>query len=212
MTKQKLQKIRQTLYLHRDGASSSSMREKGLDYKLIWGVPVTSIRKIAQDYYPDPELADELWQQTTRELKILATMVQDPSSFSQADGWIASIDNPELAEQATINLFSKLQEASTYANQWIQSDNNYYLLTGILLYIRLFLTNYAMNTEEEQTFLAHVIPSLGNSSLGINYKALNALNYYIGEDKSKEEKVIVLIHASESLSEEVKSVSSEQLF
>lgn len=45
-----------------NGPSSQSMREKGLDYKINWGVPFMELKKMAKDYGKDFNLAIELWE------------------------------------------------------------------------------------------------------------------------------------------------------
>ncbi len=110
-----LQEIRKKLYLQRDGASSASMRDKGVDYTINFGVTVPTLRKIAKEYAPNKELADELWEKNTRELKILATMIQDPTYFQNTEDWVKEIKNVELAEQSVMNLFSKLPDAGKAA-------------------------------------------------------------------------------------------------
>jgi len=175
-----IQEIRKKLYLLRDGASSASMRNKGLQYKVNWGVQVTKLRALAKEYYPDTELAEELWEQETRELKILATLIANPTDFSSTKEWVNSINTGELAEQAVFNLFSNLPDASHYAQEWIQSTNPYIRLSGFLLYIRLFIGGYKMSVPEEKTFLSIATANLDNSELGLNQRILNAL-YYLEE-------------------------------
>ncbi|MDH8701811.1 3-methyladenine DNA glycosylase AlkD [Dysgonomonadaceae bacterium PH5-43] len=170
----KLQEIRKKLYLQRDGASSASMREKGLDYKINFGVPTPTLRKIAQNYYPDCALANELWNKNNRELKILATMIQDPSMFSDTNKWIEEINNPELAEQAVMNLFCKLSNAEELANEWIQSDKQYIKISGFLLYSRLFTLDIPIKGNIEE-FVSIATENLNAESLLVKNAANNAL-------------------------------------
>lgn len=184
MINQTIQEIRKKLYLRKDGASSTSMRTKGLEYKMNWGVPVPSLRELAQPYAPNVDLANEMWKQGTRELKIMATLIQDPKTFSGAEEWVQSIDTTELAEQAVLNLFSKLPQASELAKSWIQAENNYIQLSGFLLYIRLFMQNMKLNPNDEQVYFKHLFSALNNTELSINNRALNSLIYLIRTDNA----------------------------
>ena len=42
--------IRKRLRLAMNGVISTSMREKGMNYKLIFGVPIPELKQIAKDY------------------------------------------------------------------------------------------------------------------------------------------------------------------
>ncbi|MDL2243364.1 DNA alkylation repair protein [Bacteroidales bacterium OttesenSCG-928-J19] len=211
MIKGQIQQIRQKLYLRRDGASSASMREKGLEYKLNWGVPVYTLKEIAREYTPDPALADELWKQNTRELKLLATLLYPVEKFDKIEEWGSAITSIELAEQAVLNLFSKLPTASRYATRWIASDEEYLRLMGYLLFIRLFMRGYKMNPSEEQTYFASVFGVLGITDLGLNYKALNSLILLAKENDYYQEKVREQAQHSPDLTEELRTMVLEEL-
>ena len=64
--------IKKQLRLFMNGVVSQSMREKGLDYKLNFGVEVPRIKEIAGKFEKNHELAQALWKENIRECKILA--------------------------------------------------------------------------------------------------------------------------------------------
>lgn len=111
MITEQLKSIRTRLRLAMNGVISASMREKGVRYRLNFGVPLLEIRAIAAAYAPDAGLAAALWKEDIREFKILATFLQPPASFTpeEASAWIKEIPYPEIAEQASRNLFSKME-------------------------------------------------------------------------------------------------------
>ena len=49
-THQKLMTIKRSFRLLMNGPGSQSMRDKGLGYKLNWGVPFYELKKMAQEY------------------------------------------------------------------------------------------------------------------------------------------------------------------
>jgi len=173
MTEQIIE-IRKKLRLAMNGATSSAMREKGINYKLNFGVPVTTLRKMAKDYAPNAELAEELWNENTRELKILATLIQPPKSFLKTLVWVNDIENLELAEQASMNLFSKTPDAPDNALKLIQSKELYPKICGYLIYARLFMTNYQLD-ENYNTYFIHVAEALDSESLLLKNAALTSL-------------------------------------
>lgn len=57
---EKLKAIKRSFRLFMNGVTSQSMREKGLDYKINWGISQPDLRRIASSYDKDMELADML--------------------------------------------------------------------------------------------------------------------------------------------------------
>ena len=68
-----------------NGAVSQSMREKGLVYKLNFGVELPRIKMIAESYEKNHDLAQALWKEDIRECKILAGMLQPIETFYPGD-------------------------------------------------------------------------------------------------------------------------------
>lgn len=91
-----------------NGAVSQSMREKGLLYKLNFGVELPRIKMIAEGYEKNHDLAQALWKENIRECKIMAAMLQPIDTFYPeiADIWVEDIQNIEIAELTCMNLFS----------------------------------------------------------------------------------------------------------
>lgn len=56
-TQEKLKAIKRSFFLRMDGTASRSMREKGLDYKINWGVSIPDLRQMAAQYGKDYALA-----------------------------------------------------------------------------------------------------------------------------------------------------------
>ena len=92
---QRLKDIKTQLRLSMNGAVSQSMREKGLVYKLNFGVELPRIKGIAAGYEKDHSLAQALWKEDIRECKILAGLLQPVESFLPeiADFWVEDIRN-----------------------------------------------------------------------------------------------------------------------
>ena len=90
MLQNELKEIRTQLRLAMNGVISTSMREKGIVYKLNFGVPLPEIKQIATTHKPDSELAAALWKEDIREFKILASFLQPVDEFSsqEAKQWV----------------------------------------------------------------------------------------------------------------------------
>ena len=65
-THQKLMEIKRSFRLLMNGPVSQSMREKGMDYKLNWGVSLPHLQEVAREYGKDRDLAIALWKEDIR--------------------------------------------------------------------------------------------------------------------------------------------------
>ena len=66
----KVKEIKSCFRLYMNGVVSQSMREKGLGYKINWGIGLPELKSIAARYGKDYDLAIELWKEDNRECKI----------------------------------------------------------------------------------------------------------------------------------------------
>ncbi|MBK5720710.1 DNA alkylation repair protein [Dysgonomonas sp. Marseille-P4677] len=137
--------IRTRCRLSMNGVASTSMRQRGLTYKVNFGLNIQQIKDLATRYQPDATLAATLWLEDTRELKILATLLYPINDFNQetANVWVTEIPNQEIREQVCLNLFQNLPFANQLALMWSNSDNEGTRTTGYWLLTRLFLTKKA---------------------------------------------------------------------
>lgn len=130
--------IRKRCRMAMNGIASTSMRKHGLDYKLNFGVDLLKIKELSKKYSPDTQLAELLWEDQTRELKILSTILHPKESFdrSKANIWVTQISNQEIREQLCANLLQEIPYANTVALEWANSDNIEIRTTGYWLLAR----------------------------------------------------------------------------
>lgn len=116
------------LKIEMNGAVTDAMRAYGggqAGYGLNYGVSLPTIREAAGEYAPNHELADLLWRQDVRELKLAALFVDDPRAVDTAqmerwaDAWRGAA---ELAEQCAMQLFWRSPGAWTVAVRWAVAD------------------------------------------------------------------------------------------
>lgn len=134
--------MRSQCRLQMNGVTSASMREKGLNYKLNFGLTIPQIKQLATKYRADKGLAGTLWKEETRELKILATLLYPIDGYTKevANNWITQIPNQEIREQLSINLLQNLLFAKELASEWSNSDKESTRTTGYWLLARIFIT------------------------------------------------------------------------
>jgi len=74
------------LRLSMNGVVSESMREKGIGYRLNFGVSLPQIKEIASKLEKDSNLAIALWKEDVREYKMLAALLYPADEFSARHG------------------------------------------------------------------------------------------------------------------------------
>ena len=165
-THQKLMTIKRSFRLLMNGPGSQSMRDKGLGYKLNWGVPFYELKKMAQEYGKDYDLAIELWKEDIRECKILATLIMP------ADKMLA------------FNLLQHVEYAPVIAYQWIASDKPLYEIAGFQLLARLFANGKEPNERGFNEFLDQAAVAFQGDNMGVKHAAANAVMRFcdFGED------------------------------
>ena len=152
-----LRDIRKQLRLAMNGVISTSMRQKGMNYKLIFGVPIPEIKHIAASHEPDAELARALWKEDVREMKILATLLFPAGSMTQEEAlaWMREIPYPEIAEQCCNNLFPTVEQPDQLALKFLADKKSPFgRMCGFLLWAQLFKKNLAVEKSRVEAFLA----------------------------------------------------------
>lgn len=138
-----------------NGVTSASMRQKGLNYKLIFGVELPRLREMAEELPHDYDLAAALWKEDIRECRLLAGMLMPPERFDGelADIWVEQMRFAEEAECTAHHLFSRLPCASAKAFEWIAAEGEMPRLCGYLLLGRLFSGGARCGERDAAEFL-----------------------------------------------------------
>ena len=180
-TNEKLKNIKQSFRLVMNGPASQSMREKGLNYKINWGVPFTTLRDMAAEYGKDYDLAIALFKENIRECKIMATMIMPIDKFEAdlADLWMEQTDNQELAEMLAFNLLQYAPYAPAVAYKWIATDNNNYQICGYSILSRLFMNGQEPNDRGMDEYLDQAAAGLRGDNVSLKHAALNSIMRFI---------------------------------
>jgi len=188
-THETIKEIKAQFRLFMNGAVSQSMREKGLDYKLNFGIELPRLKEISLRYEKNHSLAGELWKENIRECKILATLLQPVETFLPeiADIWVEDIRHQEMAEIACMNLFQHLPYASTKAFQWIADEREFFQVCGFLTLARLFMKGCLLNERAENEFFDQAVATLTDEKENRRpaQAALTALRMYVRLGKSQ---------------------------
>ena len=173
-----IKKMRNDLRLSMNGMVSTSMREKGLNYKMNFGVNIPALRVMVKKYTPGKEIAEKLWREEVRELKIFATLLYPVSDFKldDANRWVNEIPNQEIREQVCMNLFQELDFAGILVDQWTENDDEEVRTTGYWLFARLLITSKNSFENLDLNVIANrAIADLESSSWFLNRAAVDVL-------------------------------------
>ena len=178
---EQLKDIKTLFRLAMNGAVSQSMREKGLVYKLNFGVELPRIKQIAARYEPNHELAQALWKEDIRECKILATLLQPVETFLPeiADIWVESIRNIEMAELASMNLFCRLPYAPQKSLQWMADEREYVQVCGFLTAARLLMQKGDVDGRTENELLDQAIAAFLSGSYHVRNAAAAVIRRFM---------------------------------
>ncbi len=192
---ERIRDIKKQFRLFMNGVVSQSMREKGLDYKLNFGIEVPRIKEIALRFEKNHEVAQALWKENIRECKIMAGLLQPVDSFYPeiADIWVEDMRYPELAELTCMNLFQHLPYASEKVFEWMADEREYFQLCGFLLMARLLMRGNPLNERSEAEFLDQAIVTLQGDNLLPQKAAATALKKFAAQGSENARKTVRLI-------------------
>lgn len=176
-TNDKLKTIKRSFRSMMNGPAAHSMRGKGAEYKINWGVSLPQLQKMADEYAKDYDLAISLWKENIRECKILATMIipQEQMLPEMADIWMEQTQTQELAEIASLKLYQHLPFAPTLAYKWLACDKKYYQIAAYNILGQLFNRGIIPNELHTNELLEHAVAALKGSDLGIKHAVFNCL-------------------------------------
>jgi 3-methyladenine DNA glycosylase AlkD len=131
--------ILKKLRLFDDATVMDSLVEKGMPYKKIRGVSIPELREIAKIYAPNQALAEQLWHNSTREVKLLAILIADADKMTETvfEQWLKDFNSSEFAEQACMSFLPHTQFAASKIIIYTEHENSFAKQTGIVLAARL---------------------------------------------------------------------------
>lgn len=179
-TDEQLKNIKLLLRAHMNGPVSQSLRDRGLNYRVIFGVEWPRIVELAGQYPKSHALAAALWKENIRECRLMAPLLQPIDSYDGelAEVWIEDMYYPEEAQYCTMCLFQHLPNASDLAFKWIASSTEMKQLCGWLLITRLFMRLNPLNQQSENEFIDQADCGLNSNNIHIRQAVRNAIFKY----------------------------------
>ena len=195
-TNETIKEIKKQFRLFMNGVVSQSMREKGLDYKLNFGIELPRLKEIAAKFEKNHDVAQALWKENIRECKILAALLQPIDTFYPeiADIWVEDMRYPEIAELTCMNLFQHLPYASGKAFEWMAAEGEYYQFCGYMLMARLLMKGGALSERAENEFFDQALTALQGESGLVCRASSTALRRYACQSTENARKLWKMLH------------------
>ncbi len=175
---EEIRQIKKQLRMAMNGVVASSMRQKGVDYHVNFGLTAPLIKRIADMHAKRRDLAEHLWNESVRESKILATMLYPEDEFSEtvARRWFDVLEQPEIADQLCYNLAGKQAYATTLALRYTDAPTSIQRYAGFQLLTRALLNKTDLTPEQREKLTNDVLTLfLSDEALYIKAAALNCL-------------------------------------
>lgn len=180
-TAEQVRDIKRALRGMMNGVVSASMREKGLTYKVNFGVELPRLQDWAKELPHTHELAQALWQEDIRECRLLAAMLQPVDQFPPelADLWVESMRFTEEVECCVLYLFQYLPNASTKAYEWMASPRSVCQQCGFQLMARLFSRGARPEGRDADEFLDQAVAAIRGDDARVAAAARRAIMKYM---------------------------------
>ena len=174
-----------------NGVASGSMREKGLDYGVNFGVEGVRLVELSKTLPRDSALARALWQQRVRECRLLAPMIYPAEDFSQdiCDAWIDTLQTNEEAQYLAMYLLQHLSYAGGKVLEWMASENVLRQLCGFLTTGRLLSAGVRFYGRERNELLDQCEAALYSENSALARAAYNALQHFASQNYYQETEV-----------------------
>jgi 3-methyladenine DNA glycosylase AlkD len=181
LIKNKITNIKNSFRLRMNGVAAKSMRDKGVDYKINWGISIPQLKEMAKEYGKDYDLAIELWKENIRECKILAILIMPSEKMIPeiVDLWMEQTNSLEIAELASFILYQNLDYAPLLAYRWMASEKEIEQISGYLVLGRLFKKSQIPNERGINEYLDQVKTALGDKSISVRHAAMNNVQCFI---------------------------------
>ena len=134
-----------------NGAVADAMFYYGENYGLNYGVSLPTVREIAQAEGHDHALAEYLFKQQVRELKLAAFHIADPTLINASNSalWANGITNSELAEEAAFALLRHSPVVMDIVAEWLRSESEWVVYAAMMTAAR----NNSISTAEIESVI-----------------------------------------------------------
>lgn len=160
------------------GPTSESMRDKGLDYHVNWGISLPHLQELSKEFTQDIHVAMELWKDNVRESKIMALMLMPKEDFTSdiALLWSESLLTQEIAEMASMILYQYTDFASQMSYAMLASGTKLQQILAYNTFARLFSQGMYPDERGVNELLDQATPVLLGNDLQLKHAVMNCIN------------------------------------
>lgn len=146
-----------------NGAVADSMYYYGARYGLNYGVSLPTIRQIATTEERNHALAQYLYKQQVRELRLAALHIAEPAlmTIDEADFWAEGVINSEVAEELAFALLSHTPALAAIFERWSGCGNEYLTYAALMAASRSVLAH----TQECITTCSGIVAAYPSSRI-----------------------------------------------
>ncbi|MBQ7823728.1 MAG: DNA alkylation repair protein [Bacteroidaceae bacterium] len=210
-----IRQIKQQLRMAMNGIVSSSMREKGVNYRVNFGLTAPLIKRIADTHDKRADLAEYLWNEQVRESKILATLLYPENEFTEtvAGRWIDSLEQAEIADQLCFNLAGKRPYAIELALRYTASDTPVKRYAGFQLLTRAMHNKFYLTEAQTEKLITDILSAnQPDTALFIKAAAINCLKFAMRQHPDTAQLIVQTVKNSlytQPENEWIRSISDE---
>lgn len=167
--------IRSRFRTRMNGVVSENMRNKGLGYRINWGMSLMHLKEMAAEYNKDMHVALELWKDNVRESKIMALLLMPTEEFTAdlAEVWIDTLQTQEIAEMAAMLLFKDLSYAPALAYRLIAQTDALKQILGYNMLSRIFTNDNLPDARGLAELMDQVRIAMNEDNLSVRHAAYN---------------------------------------
>ncbi len=199
-TSEKVKQIKRSFRMFMNGVTAASMREKGLEYKINWGVSQMDLRRMAEQYKGDKALAEALWEEKNiRECRLLATLIMpaDEMDVEQALEWAEDASTIELMESAVFNLFQHIANAASLADKMLESTDENVRTGTYNLACRIMKRNYQQPDSLFKHLFEQAAKEMHTQNRALLHAIINCLTYISAEGGEHAQKADRILEEAE---------------
>ncbi len=167
-----------------NGVLANQLRERGMRYRIIYGVELPRLALYAEELKKEVvepqaryDLAQSLWKTETRECRLLTPMLAPPERLlpEVADIWLEQAHTQEEVSCLVRYLFCRTPFASDKAFQWMADEREMLQLGGFLLVAQLMRRGGTLAPRDEAELLDQAEAALQATNTLCRKAAYNAL-------------------------------------
>jgi len=130
------------------------MARFGINPENTYGVSIPDLRKISKEAGKNHTLAQKLWSSGIHEARILASMIDEPTTVSeeQMERWVKDFDSWDVCDQCCMNLFEKTKFAYQKCVEWSSNKQEFVKRAGFVLMACLAVSDKKVIDEQFVNF------------------------------------------------------------